>query len=614
MEVNQSIKEVLRNFQTAAVYSLGGPFEMLSGDSRVKAVRGEVFRPGRETGFKTAQCNMFDENVGLQVQRFHQKPLLLPQDSSVTAATKTVLEGETISCFAIGGENRLCVPEVLQKVLSNFNLNEIHRVYEELHIFTSLCTDAQLCTLRHQGTLPQSAATCGLISRTYAERLCSQLLHHSGELLSRVPPGDVIRVQHCCFGKCYGLLFVSLYSSAVARCVKCCECGGMFSPSEFVCHAHGGLENRTCHWGFDSSHWRNYMKLAGEDKQNARAQKLMMKIKTFYDRRRIPKRSLSDDCCFETAEEKLDVRKKSCRVDGDNWTEDVEHNRHDKRFAQNAITSRLLCGTLEEHDEKDCYEPSRGSLNLVGNEVFSSPPQVTRGPEEFRPPSSFPQQRGYLAQKELEEKAMIEEVLQQQSRLMATELDFFNLALEQGSRLSAETKQRVVDECIELQKQYLSLATKLIGIKKACQQELVDFKTRMNETIASTERENENRRWELSVLLRSNSTKLEEVKAENEQLLEANAVISGCRRTDVDLMKAKYKAQVEHFGRKLRSVDNSNAFLAEKSNELLERLAQYSPADFDSLSLGYESETSLRSNVVTHRSGWQRTSDSVASV
>ena len=33
----------------------------------------------------------------------------------------------------------------------------------------------------------------------------------------------------------------------------------------FVGHSHRRLENRTCHWGFDSSNWRSYLLLAKKD-------------------------------------------------------------------------------------------------------------------------------------------------------------------------------------------------------------------------------------------------------------------------------------------------------------------------------------------------------------
>lgn len=36
----------------------------------------------------------------------------------------------------------------------------------------------------------------------------------------------------------------------------------MLDPQSFVRHLHSERENRTCHWGFDASHWRSYVHLS----------------------------------------------------------------------------------------------------------------------------------------------------------------------------------------------------------------------------------------------------------------------------------------------------------------------------------------------------------------
>lgn len=312
---NPSIKEVLRNFQATAVRSLNGPSSdpieyslvQTGCESRTPNTNADRrFRSECAPGVRSARLDPYNEVRGQtfsrevpgvfeespRVQRFLQTPLLLPQDSSVSETTETILEGETISCFAVGGEKRLCVPEVLRKVLNSFNLGEIHHVYEELHIFTSLCSHAQLCTLKRQGTLPASAATCGLITQTYAERLCSTLLRRLGTRSNETPSGEAIRVLHRCFGKCAGVFFVNFYSSASAHCIRCCECSGFFSPPEFVCHAHNSLENRTCHWGFDSSRWRNYLTLMKGEKHNVHAQQILDDVKALFDYSKVYKRCL----------------------------------------------------------------------------------------------------------------------------------------------------------------------------------------------------------------------------------------------------------------------------------------------------------------------------------
>ena len=50
------------------------------------------------------------------------------------------------------------------------------------------------------------------------------------------------------------------WHGVMCRCVECLQCEGLFSPQKFVCHSHSP-ENRTCHWGFDSSNWLTYLQV-----------------------------------------------------------------------------------------------------------------------------------------------------------------------------------------------------------------------------------------------------------------------------------------------------------------------------------------------------------------
>uniref|UniRef100_UPI000068341A Ski oncogene n=1 Tax=Homo sapiens TaxID=9606 RepID=UPI000068341A len=102
--------------------------------------------------------------------------MFMPSDRS-TERCETVLEGETISCFVVGGEKRLCLPQILNSVLRDFSLQQINAVCDELHIYCSRCTADQLEILKVMGILPFSAPSCGLITKTDAERLCNALLY-----------------------------------------------------------------------------------------------------------------------------------------------------------------------------------------------------------------------------------------------------------------------------------------------------------------------------------------------------------------------------------------------------------------------------------------------------
>ncbi|XP_043256526.1 ski oncogene [Colletes gigas] len=213
-----------------------------------------------------------------------QIPILTAPDQSCSERCETVLEGERISCFVVGGERRLCLPQILNTVLQEFSLQQINQVCDELQIYCSRCTRDQLEELKHSGILPRNAPSCGLITQTDAERLVSALLlrtescepprvgqnEDSTEKKVSTKNGNdeesivKFKVYHECFGKCKGIFDTSFFESDDSACIECIECGCQFSPRRFVRHAHRSLENRTCHWGFDSANWRSYLLLSRE--------------------------------------------------------------------------------------------------------------------------------------------------------------------------------------------------------------------------------------------------------------------------------------------------------------------------------------------------------------
>jgi len=85
-------------------------------------------------------------------------------------------------------------------------------------------------------------------------------------------------------GRCEGLVLPEAYTTPNARCIECLQCEGLFSPQKFVCHAHDNTENRTCHWGFDSNHWRIYLQLSEDytEEEKERHAKVMEDFKNRY--------------------------------------------------------------------------------------------------------------------------------------------------------------------------------------------------------------------------------------------------------------------------------------------------------------------------------------------
>uniref|UniRef100_A0A8C2WE69 Ski oncogene n=1 Tax=Cyclopterus lumpus TaxID=8103 RepID=A0A8C2WE69_CYCLU len=221
-------------------------------------------------------------------------PLFIPSDRS-TERCETVLEWEPISCFVVGGEKRLCLPQILNSVLRDFSLQQINSVCDDLHIYCSRCTADQLEILKVVGILPFSAPSCGLITQTDAERLCNALIyggtyppHCNKELgsLELERTEKSFKVYHECFGRCKGVFVPELYTGPSAACIQCMDCRLMFPPHKFVVHSHKRLENRTVHWGFDSANWRAYVLLDPDytgKEEKSHLEQLLKELKGTYD-------------------------------------------------------------------------------------------------------------------------------------------------------------------------------------------------------------------------------------------------------------------------------------------------------------------------------------------
>ncbi len=200
-------------------------------------------------------------------------PMFVSRDRGQSDLEETRLAGKDISCFIVGGERRLCLPQILNSVLDQISLPAIHSACDELQIFCSTCTPEQLDKLKLAKIIPLTASQCGLITKSDAERLSSMLLDRTPPLASlsgfhaKSSPFS-FRVQHSCFGACRGILLPEAYTSPTARCIECLDCEGLFCPQKFVCHSHRNRENRTCHWGFDSANWRAYLLLSDDYTQS----------------------------------------------------------------------------------------------------------------------------------------------------------------------------------------------------------------------------------------------------------------------------------------------------------------------------------------------------------
>ncbi|XP_060783603.1 ski-like protein isoform X2 [Neoarius graeffei] len=241
-------------------------------------------------------------------------PLLVPSDRS-TELTHAVLEGESISSFVVGGEKRLCLPQVLNSVLRDFTLQQINAVCDELYVYCARCDADQLHVLKVLGILPFNAPSCGLITLTDAQRLCNALLR-PGSTHNHAKPGAKdsavngqfgFQVEHQCLGKCRGVFVPQFYVRPDAPCVQCVECQLLFSPQNFVMHSHRTPDKRTCHWGFESTRWPRYLHLSRRYEGTADE----IKLGTVLNQMKEKFQMQSDTPLDQVVDEDIGVRKSS---------------------------------------------------------------------------------------------------------------------------------------------------------------------------------------------------------------------------------------------------------------------------------------------------------------
>ncbi|XP_071946177.1 uncharacterized protein [Antedon mediterranea] len=321
MPYNSAIDKVLQNYQNVALSTLQGP--NINSQPRWVYERVKLMEEESSAVENTMKCKdglqllsqpplktvpvlppsltgneQVDKYVEVMDPIIHespfpiqQMPVLTPIDNSRSEKCETILENERIACFIVGGEKRLCLPEILNSVLRDYSLRQINLVCDELYIYCSRCSPEQLEILKVTGILPFSAPSCGLITKTDAERLCNTLLYYSEKQVyygsdAKKRKGQMentISVYHECFGKCKGAYFPEMYNHPDAPCIECFECMNVYPPQKFIVHSHGGKENHTCHWGFDSANWRSYLMLSNSVAHEKKYQDLLEEMKGRFD-------------------------------------------------------------------------------------------------------------------------------------------------------------------------------------------------------------------------------------------------------------------------------------------------------------------------------------------
>jgi len=294
------IKRILMGFQDSARHSLSGPPDAVtdaspaaqqpsvdpvkaevpsdSGDSASRYRRADDASNGRGD-VETAAATQ-DRGGRVPAAGFKRPVLPAPVLTAADRNSRTLelsearVEGELISCFDVGGEARLCLPQLISRVLPNVAASTLHAVTTALHVYFAECSAGQLAALKRARVLPDAVSRSGLVTLSDAVRICAALLHDSPPPSScprrrRPTPADddvaaAVPVVHECFGGCRGLFWPRDYDSPGSRCVECADCRGRLSPRQFIAHSHTGGESRTCHWGFDCQNWRSYLMLSDE--------------------------------------------------------------------------------------------------------------------------------------------------------------------------------------------------------------------------------------------------------------------------------------------------------------------------------------------------------------
>lgn len=397
----QNILKVIMNFHNTAKGSLKGPNLSNNKDINMENTTSmqKLKRDYEQNCHKLAMGKTNSLATG-------QGPLLMQKDTVTGVKTYSKIEGEYIASFCVGGENRLCLPQLLNSVLGSFSMEEVLDGCSDLHIFFSRSNQEQLQILKDTSVLPQNAQSCGLITKTDAERLCTKLLHSTPEKFhSDNKSANSFQVYHECFGKCKGIFYPELYISENELCVECYECSGMFSPPQFVCHSHSHPENHVCHWGFDSANWRVYLLLAKYQEHQEELIKCLNDMKnkfepTYHCKRKVEvdlnisrKKNKSDTPYKENGKFKLHpkFRKIELPTALDNGPPKLlnpekvvpfsEHDRYDRDFVPNVSLAPIAGRVIDDCDDAKTvlnlsHDITTASNSTDSDEDMSSDEQV----------------------------------------------------------------------------------------------------------------------------------------------------------------------------------------------------------------------------------------------
>ena len=159
---NPHLKKVLKAYAAQAMNSLNGPSvshswtEASSSSSSSKRPSSvlSVITSTIKTEKKSHDADEKPERSFQLPFPIQPAPFLYPADQASAERSEVLLEGQVISCFDMGGEKRLVLPQLLNTVWTDRPLEEINQVCDDLHIYISQCNPAQLDCLKNNKILP----------------------------------------------------------------------------------------------------------------------------------------------------------------------------------------------------------------------------------------------------------------------------------------------------------------------------------------------------------------------------------------------------------------------------------------------------------------------------
>lgn len=512
---NPLIKRLLRNYQQTAERSLQGPTHsndhVCPSDGQLSA---EYRRLGITPGLMALSKVRGDPHRRLE----------------------TRLEGENISCFVVGGERRLCVPQLLNTALSRFTLTDINSACDSLRIHITLADDRQLAVLRRDLVLPETAHGCGLMTQSDAQRLCTALIGNYRPTRSAVTrsddPHDRIPVMHRCFGKCAGWLCAS------ARVVTCAACQLEFDVEQFVCHSHGHQESRTCHWGFDAANWRMYLQLSPDVCEDERLRDL---LDYFKDHDSVTDNSARKRRQHAAGESVLLDKRRRCDDQSEtSWSSPVD--------CSDDATSRPRLTRYQHNPPTSLSTAHRWSDGVSAGNLSQTTTTTTRTP-------TYRQRAA-----DMTDCGSVVELLKAEYQLFKSAV--YSAAMTTTSAAANQNRQHLLDEFICLQQRHAALVASLLRSHAHLQQEVETLHESVGAKLLAAAAETESRRRQIDVMRRDDDVKLTAARRENEALRqELDAINTGAKRTDVALVKAKYKARAKYFQCKAETMEQCNAQL-----------------------------------------------------